>query len=78
MDQLGETVWQDIYFYNNKGYFATQQGFAIIDESNNSTLYNIFNSKIPTADIRAIKRDKSGDLWLVTMNGAMKIKNIPK
>lgn len=75
---IGETVWQDIYFYNNKGYFATQQGFAILDEFNNSTLYNIFNSKIPSADIRAIKRDKSGALWLVTMNGAMKIKNIPK
>lgn len=75
---ISETVWQDIYFYNNKGYFATQQGFAILDEFNNSTLYNIFNSKIPTADIRAIKRDKSDALWIVTMNGAMKIKNIPK
>ncbi|MCK9279948.1 MAG: PEGA domain-containing protein [Melioribacteraceae bacterium] len=75
---IGETVWQDFYFYNNKGYFASQQGFVILDESNNSTLYNIFNSKIPTADIRAIRRDKSGSLWLATMNGAMKIKTIPE
>ncbi|MFA7289517.1 MAG: two-component regulator propeller domain-containing protein, partial [Melioribacteraceae bacterium] len=74
---IGVTLFQDFYFYKGKGYLSTQSGFAIFDESYNIDLYNIFNSKIPTADIRAIKRDKSGALWLVTMNGAMKIKNIP-
>lgn len=47
-------------------WFATSEGFIVIDTQNNSTVYRTTNSLISSNNIRASVHDQNGNVWITT------------
>ncbi|MFA7289515.1 MAG: two-component regulator propeller domain-containing protein [Melioribacteraceae bacterium] len=65
---------RNFYSFNEKMFIATNQGVAMFTDYNNPFFYNTTNSKIPGNIINDVIVDKSGNLWFISFNGAVKLK----
>ncbi|MFI5237948.1 MAG: two-component regulator propeller domain-containing protein, partial [Ignavibacteriales bacterium] len=52
-------------------WFATSEGFLVLDPQNSSMLFNTFNSLISADNIGASARDENGNVWITTTGGGL-------